>query len=206
MRSDLCSPGLLMPTRSFSRFVPSELRLFLDAVDSFLTESVDMIIIGGSALTLGYGVETATSDVDTFETDLNKINPAIEAARQKTGLNIPVDANTVADIPYNYRERVQRVLPELENLVVLVPDRYDLALSKLVRATEHDFAGIEELHAAHPLDIEILVSRYLDEMNQAVTDLRVLDQKFLICVRSLFGELRYIRIKKRVEERRRQPR
>lgn len=187
---------------SFPRHGSEDLRRFLVALDSHLTAPAEMVVIGGSAIALGYGVEQTTNDVDTFETDLTHINAAAEKARAETGLDIPVGNSTVADLPYHFKDRLQRILPELRHLRVFVPDRHDLALSKIVRAVEHDFQAIDELHALQPLDFDTLLTRYLDEMDHVVADMNILKQKFLICVGSLFGEIYEQRARKSIERHR----
>jgi hypothetical protein len=184
-----------MSAPEFQRYSSEQLRSFLAAVDSYLAAPARMIVIGGSAVALGYGVGRPTNDVDTFETDFRLIISAVEKARQQTGLDIPVSNAPVADLPYHFTDRLQPVLPELERLSVFVPEAHDLVLSKMVRATQHDFEAIEELHAVAQLNFDLLLERYLDEMDHAVTDLDTLDLKFFICVRSLFGELRAQRAK-----------
>jgi hypothetical protein len=187
---------------SFPRHNSEDLRRFLVAVDTHLVTPARMVVIGGSAVALGYGVQQTTNDVDTFETDLTHINVAAEKARAETGLDIPVGNSTVADLPYHFEDRLQQILTELRNLSVFVPDRHDLVLSKIVRAGEHDFQAIDELHTLQPLDFDTLLTRYLEEMDHVVTDMKVLKQKFLICVRSLFGEIDEQRANRAIERHR----
>ncbi len=48
------------------RFVTAELRSFLHAVDGFLEEPADLVVIGGAAAALAYRVPFATKDIDTM--------------------------------------------------------------------------------------------------------------------------------------------
>jgi uncharacterized nucleotidyltransferase DUF6036 len=107
-----------------------------------------MVIIGGSAAALAYAVRTGTVDVDTFETDIAALTAALAAARTKTGLFIPVQRAAVADLPCHYESRLVRELPHLLRLLVRVPERHDLVLSKLMRCHEGDLQCIEEVHLA----------------------------------------------------------
>jgi hypothetical protein len=59
-------------------------------------------------------------------------------------------------------------MPQLRRLELIVPDRYDLILSKLVRASQADLAVCKEIHEHEPLTVEVLIERYLDEMNHAI--------------------------------------
>lgn len=155
---------------SFSRFGADELERFLTAIDRALTRRTFVILIGGGAAALGYGVRSATKDLDTL-TSTADLEDAIRTARAETGLDIPIEATPVADLPYEFESRLVRVLPAL-----------------LVRANAGDLAAVEELHGRHPLSFETLVGRYQREMTHAVGDPVRLDQNFLLGVQVLFGE------------------
>lgn len=170
-------------------FVPEEIRVFLGAVDEFLSRPAKIIILGGTAIAL-HGVRAGTTDVDTRETDLVELESAIAQARAKTGLDIPVSSPGVADVPYDCEERLESVSGVWTKLTVRVLEPHDLALSKAVRGNEHDLAAIEKLHEVKPLVFEILVSRYLDEMGHAVGNFDDrLDPNFVLMIQRLFGEV-----------------
>ena len=144
-------------------------------------------MIGGAAAALGYGVRSATKDLDTL-TSTADLEDAIGRARAETGLDVPIEPTPVADLPYEFESRLVRVLPALEQLELFVPEAHDLVLSKLVRANAGDLAAVEELHRRHPLSFETFVARYQREMTHAVGDPGRLDQNFLLGVQVLFGE------------------
>jgi hypothetical protein len=171
------------------RFEPAELEQFLRAIDAELTERTFVIVIGGGAAALGYGVRSATKDIDTL-TELGRLAAAIAVVRDRSGIDIPIESTPVADIPYEFETRLVRVLPQLRRLELFVPEAHDLALSKLVRASPGDLAAIEELHRRHPLSFEVLVERYRAEMTHAVGDPERLEQNLLLGIHVLFGELR----------------
>ena len=52
----------------------------------------------------------------------------------------------------------------LERLTMIVPDKYDLSLSKMVRGYEHDLEAIASIHESHPLSEKTLVTRFEDEI------------------------------------------
>lgn len=58
----------------------------------------------------------------------------------------------VSDFPYEFEDRLERVLPQLARLHVVVPERHDLALSKILRWAPSDRDDVRELHEAEPLD------------------------------------------------------
>jgi Nucleotidyltransferase of unknown function (DUF6036) len=177
------SPG------AFARFEPTQLERFLTAVDAALTEPVFVIVLGGGAAALGYGVRTGTKDLDTL-TELGRLQGAIEVARRKTGLDIPVEPTPVADLPYEFESRLVRVLQQLRKLELFVPEAHDLVLSKLVRAHAGDLAAIEQIHQHHPLSFDTLLRRYCEEMTHTIGLPERLDQNFLMGVDVVFGELK----------------
>lgn len=187
-----------MPADPFPKFQAEALRNFLTAIDRHLDRPATLIVIGGSACAIGYGVGLGTNDVDTFNSIDDAVQVAIERARSETFLEIPVSRSPVADVPREFEERLQPVMQELVHLTVLVPEKHDLALSKTLRCNEHDLDAIEALHRLHPLDQETLVERYMDELSAAIGDPRRLDQNLVLLVRCLYGEIDADRVKKRL--------
>jgi hypothetical protein len=179
-----------MPTDSaVRRFGPAELERFLTAVDAHLTDPVEIILIGGGAAAVGFGVDVGTQDLDTFTSIPATLEAAVRRARQDTGLMIPVGKAGVADGPYHLEDRLKRVMPQLGRLVVRVLDKHDLALSKVVRGYEHDLQQIEALHQTDPLDHAVMIQRFLGEMGHVVGNPRMIALAFFECIERLFGEL-----------------
>lgn len=158
------------------------------AVDVALTEAAEVVIIGGTAGVLRYGVNRATHDIDTMNTIREHLAAAAEVARQATGLPVPLQQSGVADAPYEYESRLERVMPQLARLRVLVPEKHDLVLMKTMRADEHDIDAIAEIHAHSPLDLDTLVQRFRSEMNAAISDPGRLRGNFLAVVERLFPD------------------
>jgi hypothetical protein len=146
-------------------FIRQELEQFLEAIDGALAGPVGVIVIGGCAATLHYGVTRATRDIDTWTTVQAELAAAAAQARATTGLEVPLEKSGVADAPFDFEARLERVLPHLQRLQVMVPEKHDLVLMKAMRCYEHDLQAIAEIHAYSPLDLETLVQRFLDEMN-----------------------------------------
>jgi hypothetical protein len=65
----------------------------------------------------------------------------------------------VSDASYHYEDRVRRIAMRLKKLRILVPERHDLALVKVVRGDRHDEDMIAEIHARHPLKLDTLRPR-----------------------------------------------
>lgn len=92
-------------------FLRDELARFLEAVDGALDRPVEIIVIGGSAAALQYGVTRATHDIDTWTTVKAELASAAAMARKGTGLDIPVEKSGVADAPFAFESRLQRPCP-----------------------------------------------------------------------------------------------
>lgn len=193
-----------MPRDGFRRFDAAELRRFLAVVDACMGAPLQVVLVGGSALAIGYEVGVGTTDVDTWDTDVNALAPAVACAREATGLDIPVGSAAVGDVPYHYESRLRRVLLELLHLEVRVLEKHDLALSKIMRCSELDLVGIAALHTVHRLDEETLVTRYLEEMDHAIGDPARLDIHLLVAVERLYGEVEAEQVRQRIEAWRRE--
>lgn len=168
-------------------FLRQQLERFLEAVDAALDQPVDIVVIGGSAAALHYGVARATHDIDTWTNVEAGLAAAADRARVATGLDVPVQKSGVADAPVDFESRLERVLPKLTRLKVLVPERHDLVLMKAVRCYEHDLAAIAEIHAHSPLDLDVLVRRFKDEMTPIGEPGRI-RANFLVVVERLFPD------------------
>jgi len=169
------------------RFLRQQLRGFLAAVDAALDDPVEVVVIGGSAAALHYGVAAATRDIDTWTNVGTSLATAADRARKTTGLDVPLQRSAVADAPVEFESRLERVLPQLTRLRVLVPERHDLVLMKAVRCYEHDLAAIVEIHGCAPLDLALLVQRFRDEMTP-IGEPRRIRANFLVVVEALFPE------------------
>jgi hypothetical protein len=62
-------------------YTPDELRRFLEAVDGALHAPAEVVVIGGAAAALEYGVATGTRDIDTWTRVQNELMVAVERAR-----------------------------------------------------------------------------------------------------------------------------
>jgi hypothetical protein len=90
--------------------------------------------------------------------------PRSGCARAVTGLDVPTLKSAVADAPDDFESRLERVLPHLSRLTVLVPEKHDLVLMKAMRCYEHDLEAIVQIHANSPLDPDTLIRRFKEEM------------------------------------------
>jgi hypothetical protein len=112
-------------------YTPNELRRFLESVDAALTRRAKVVVIGGAAAALEYGVATGTRDIDTWTKVQNDLMVAVERARQATGLAVPFAQSGVADGPEDFESRLKRALPHLRRLPVMVPEKHILRLDQV---------------------------------------------------------------------------
>lgn len=76
-----------------------EIERFLRAVDQALKRRATVLVIGGGAAAIKYGVDDPTTDIDTFNALGADLRRAIDAARKATGLPMPFEQSGVADGP-----------------------------------------------------------------------------------------------------------
>lgn len=175
------------------RFDRAQLIQFLHALDHALEREARIVVIGGAAAIVGYQAPSRTADIDILHVTppgrLDSIAVAAEAARKATGLAVMVGSAGVADLPYNYEQRLRRLRDvSFRHLDIVVPDKYDLALSKTVRGYPHDVEAIKGIHARHPLSVNTLVKRFESEIwDQAVTDKRNFALNMVLVIEALYG-------------------
>lgn len=167
-------------------YLRADLERFLRAVDGALGRRVEVVVIGGAAAVIHYGVAGGTRDIDTWTAVGRELLPALERARRATGLAVPFQRSGVADGPFDFESRLQRTLPALDRLVIRVPERHDLALMKVIQCDEQDLETITAMHRRSPLDVDVFVERYREEMGAAVIDPVRLRSQFLVMIERLF--------------------
>jgi hypothetical protein len=159
-----------------------QIRRFLRAVDKYLREPTRLVVIGGGAALLQHGATSPTRDIDAFEGDPSRLRDAAARAETEIGYAVPIRRAAVADLPLHYADRQLHPMPRLKRLELIVPDRYDLVLSKLVRASQADLAVCREMHEHKALELAVLVQRYLEEMNHAIGRQADRDQNLIAAV------------------------
>lgn len=170
-------------------YSPEELSEFLIAIDERLSSREKLLVIGGGAIALGYGVGL-TQDIDTFYSVSPAIERAAERARKDLGFRVPLRRSPVSDVPYESEDRLIRVVPETRKLIVNVLEKHDVAISKIMRSYDKDLTALERLHEASPLDADLLLSRYIAEVRKssAIGSVDSNDRKMRWAIRDLFGE------------------
>lgn len=149
-------------------------RSFLSAIDQAATEDLILHCIGGFAVTLYYGLDRATGDIDVVEV---KPAEAKEWLARTAGQGSPLHRKhkvclqvvTVASVPDSYEHRLTEVFPgTFKRLRLFVLDPYDLVLSKLARNLDVDVEDVKYLARSQRLDLDVLESRYKNELRPII--------------------------------------
>jgi hypothetical protein len=170
------------------QFLPEELIQFLQKTDEFLTADCELIVIGGEAAALAYGVTRTTTDIDLATEPPKHFLTALDLASKETGISIPVSYVGLHEPPYAFESRLTVLKnPAFNKLHLYMPERHDLALMKMVRGYENDIQAIEEIHQTYPLELDIFIERFMDEMTQVSGNPSYIRLNFLLMVEALFS-------------------
>jgi hypothetical protein len=150
--------------------IPEPWRSFLNELDRIATSTVRLDCIGGFVVTMLYGLSRPTADVDVLEIAPRSAADAFSQVAMLGGplfrkYGVYLDRVTVAQPPYEYESRLREMFSgAFRNLHLMALDPYDLALTKLERNIERDRSDVRYLARAIPLDLELLRSRYDQEL------------------------------------------
>jgi hypothetical protein len=171
------------------KYSKAELLAFLRKIDRRLEGPASFAVIGGAAAVLAYGAQKPTGDIDTWGAVPDSVEKAAQEILEQGDGFVPIGSAGVADLPFDADDRFRPAPLRLEKLSVLVPDRYDLALSKTVRGYAHDFDAIEEMHKSRRFSLKKLVKRFETELDGiANTDKRKLRLNVAVLIARLFGK------------------
>jgi Nucleotidyltransferase of unknown function (DUF6036) len=143
---------------------------FLTELDSLTTGTVRFNCLGGFVVTMLYGLNRTTADLDFLEIVPRPAATAIEQVAMAGGelhkkYKVYLDRVTVAQPPFNYDERLREMFPgAFRNIRLMALDPYDLALTKLGRNIERDRSDVRHLAATVPFDLDLFQKRYLEEL------------------------------------------
>src|SRR4029078_13096686 len=156
-------------------------------MDRVIEEPTEILVIGAAAAALKYGATASTKDIDTWHAVPRAVAKAAADARGETGLPAAIEKAGVSDGPYHYEDRIQTVSMRLKMLRILVPERHDLALMKVVRGDRHDEDMIAESHTHRARKLDVLLGRFEEDMGKVTKDERILRTQFRALVSRLFG-------------------
>ena len=189
-----------MSTKGEVKFNAKEQRALLASIDKKLSRKVNIVIIGGSALSLKYNSKHSTEDIDTYGRS-GDIDSLLDYAQQMTGFEIAIQNAGVAYLPVNYKSRLVRILPECKKLIVFVPELHDFALSKIARSHENDLEAVDDLYSTGKLKEGVLFRRYFTEMEDLHGNQENLDYRFGYTMGKLYGQEARDRVEKEFRRR-----
>lgn len=147
----------------------------LAEIDRRANKRIDLVCIGGFAVTVAYGAPRTTADLDVLWTVHDPSATAALAEAGKGGelhkwFGVYIDQVSVATPPCNYEERLREMFSgAFARLRLFVPDAYDLALLKLDRNAQRDREDAKWLAQAESLDLDELRRRYREELRPYLT-------------------------------------
>ncbi len=153
-----------------SNFPPEPWKSFFTEIDASLEEEVVLHCLGGFVMTILYGLDRPTADVDILPIGSNAATDSlIGLAGQGSTLHkkyrVYLQVVGVAQVPVNYEDRLTEMFPGTFNhLRLFALDPYDLALSKLERNAQRDRDDVKHLALSVPLDLNMLQERYQKEL------------------------------------------
>jgi hypothetical protein len=180
----------------------------LQLIDDELEEAHTLVIIGGAAIGLRYDRKHLTTDLDSVTSPGDRklwaaVGRACKTMQARYRLKEPPKVSTtgVFDPPEDWESR-QRSLKhlKLKRLDVKLPERHDLAISKISRGEARDYDAILAMHREKPLLLPTLLRRYEEARLARVGNNRLFKVRFLSLVTALFGEAEADRVAPRVRD------
>jgi hypothetical protein len=150
--------------------IPDPWKSFLMDLDARVDQAVEFHCVGGFVVTILYGLERPTSDVDVIViTPNDEIVHLIDLAGKGSELHrkhkVYLDSVTVATYPEDYDQRLTEMFPgTFRHLRLFALDPYDVALSKLDRNIQRDRDDVKYLARTVPFDLGLLRERYEREL------------------------------------------
>jgi hypothetical protein len=150
--------------------IPEPWSSFLSEIDAGISEEVEFHCLGGFVVTVVYGFERPTADVDVLAiVPRCEVEHLIDLAGKGSALHrkhgLYLDLVTVATVPEDYEQRLVEVAAgAFKRLLLFALDPYDLALAKLERNIQRDRDDIKHLARMIPLDMNMLRERYEREL------------------------------------------
>ena len=138
---------------------PQPWAAFFDELDSQLTELVELHCVGGFVLTTVYRLPRVTGDCD-YVAALGGSDQLDALAGYDSPLHkkyqVYLQRVSVTTMPENYASRLTEPFQgRFKNIRILVPDAYDLILSKLERNSPKDREDVQYLSKTITLDVTV---------------------------------------------------
>lgn len=149
---------------------PEPWNSFFSVLDAAIGSPVEITCIGGFVVTLLYGLDRPTADIDVVDLAPRSAGEVVMGLGGRNGplhrsYGIYLEFVAAAAIPENYEERLVEMFGGAYlNLRLMALDPYDLALTKLERNSQKDRDDMRFLARTAPLELDVLRERYETEL------------------------------------------
>lgn len=129
----------------------NNLKEVIKALDDVLTESLDMVVVGGAAMILHFGAIRATKDIDAIllKGDNDILNEAVQKISESHNLSsnwLNFAAKGFVDaLPIDFMNRLIPLSYNLKKINLFVLGRVDQIAMKIVALREQDLEDLEIL-------------------------------------------------------------
>lgn len=150
--------------------IPEPWVSFLSEIDSDLNEEIDFHCLGGFVISVQYGFERPTADVDVMLiAPRGHSTHLLDLAGKESPLHrkhkVYLDHVTIVTVPEDYDQRLTEMFPnKFAHLRLFALDPYDVALAKIERNIQRDRDDVKYLARTVPFDLKILKERYEKEL------------------------------------------
>jgi hypothetical protein len=175
------------------RFHIEESQHFLRLLDAELPMPCAMVLVGESALSLGFCPDRAILDFEVWSTTDRVVWTAAERASEKIPRPIHLRQAPLVQSGMSFESRLKPApLSGVRYLTVLVPEAHDQALLGAARGLA--LPALADLHRTHPLTLATLVERYEVLTREVSMPRERLRASFLAIVTHLFGEAKALEL------------
>ena len=153
-----------------STHLPEPWLSFLFELDAKAGEPIDFHCLGGFVVTLAYGANRTTSDVDVLMfVPKTGASVLVDLGQKESVLHkrykVYLDPVNVATPPEDYDQRLTEMFPgTFKNIRLFALDAYDIALTKLERNSPKDREDVKYLARTIPFDLDVLRERYRKDL------------------------------------------
>ncbi len=143
---------------------------FLTEINDRITAPVQLVCIGGFVVTKIYGFSRGTGDLDQVLATPRLLGDELKIlAGNGSDLHrkyrLYVDNVAIVTMPLNYEDRILEAPYQYPKIKLLIPEIYDLVLSKLERNSPKDQADVEYLAKQNNLSFTELRKRFDEELD-----------------------------------------
>lgn len=132
-------------------------------MDSKIDYNIQLYLVGSVSSIVGYGLEKATLDVDSFESLEKRIITDWNKACDKLNIDLKLNHSAVFYPPDQFTDRYKKSDISTKMVSVYFMEKHDFVISKLARGWGKDIDDIVSLHKKSPLDAQRLIDIFFDE-------------------------------------------